>query len=433
MKKAETQNNKLPRGWRKVKLGEITIPGGSVSGPFGSDIKSIYFRPAGVPIIRGNNLTMNIDKGRYIDDNYIFLDPKRFKELKKAEALPEDIIITARGTIGQTGIIPKNSKYPRYIISANQLRFRIDKQKADPLFVYYQLSSKYITQQMQNYSVNVGVPNFNLNAARNLELLIPEDINEQKRIADILSAFDDKIEVNNKIIKTLEEMAQEIFKEWFVRFRFPGWQKVKFIDSELGKIPEGWQVKFLSEFFDFLEGPGIRNWQYTTSGCRFINIRLIQNNDIDIKSANFISTEEANGKYKHFHLQERDMIVSTSGTLGRSAIVRKEHLPLLLNTSVIRFRPKDKKNYGFMYQFLNSIYFQNKILSMASGSAQPNFGPVHLKQIKLVVPNKDILNLFSTLIDPVYEKIIILKSENQKLATFRDLLLPKLMSGEVRV
>lgn len=228
-------------------------------------------------------------------------------------------------------------------------------------------------------------------------------------------------------------MAQEVFKEWFVRFRFPGWEKVKFVDSELGKIPEGWEVKFLSEVFDFLEGPGIRNWQYTTSGCRFINIRLIQDNDIDIKSANFISTEEANGKYKHFHLQERDMIVSTSGTLGRSAIVRKEHLPLLLNTSVIRFRPKDKKNYGFMYQFLNSIYFQNKILSMASGSAQPNFGPVHLKQIKLVVPNKDILNLFSTLIDPVYEKIIILKSENQKLAAIRDLLLTKLMRGEIRI
>jgi len=334
------------------------------------------------------------------------------------------IIIGRKGNVGAVYFSDK----PFYPIDTV---YFIDSLKKDGYLKFFYYLLKII--DFKKVDINVGVPGLNRETAHSLEFIIPEDPNEQKRIADILSAFDDKIEVNNKIIKTLETMAQEVFKEWFVRFRFPGWEKVKFVDSELGKIPEGWEVKFLSEVFDFLEGPGIRNWQYTTSGCRFINIRLIQDNDIDIKSANFISTEEANGKYKHFHLQERDMIVSTSGTLGRSAIVRKEHLPLLLNTSVIRFRPKDKKNYGFMYQFLNSIYFQNKILSMASGSAQPNFGPVHLKQIKLVVPNKDILNLFSTLIDPVYEKIIILKSENQKLAAIRDLLLTKLMRGEIRI
>jgi len=267
---------------------------------------------------------------------------------------------------------------------------------------------------------------------RELEIVCPS-ITEQKRIADILSAFDDKIELNNKISRTLEEMAQAIFKEWFVNFRFPGHEKVKMVDSELGKIPAGWVVKMLPEVFDFLEGPGIRNWQYASSGCRFINIRLIQNNDIDIKSANFISEEEANGKYRHFHLQERDMVVSTSGTLGRLAIVRKEHLPLLLNTSVIRFRPRDKQNYGFMYQFLNSAYFQNKVSSMASGSAQPNFGPVHLKQIDVLLPDKKVLGPFGDLVNPIYERIIAIKSENQKLTALRDLLSPKLMSGEIKV
>ncbi|MBI2514937.1 restriction endonuclease subunit S [Candidatus Wolfebacteria bacterium] len=270
-------------------------------------------------------------------------------------------------------------------------------------------------------------------AFENIETEVPESLEIQKRIADILSAFDDKIELNNKISKNLEATAQAIFKEWFVNFRFPGHEKIKMIDSELGEIPEGWGVKMLPEVFDFLEGPGIRNWQYAPEGCRFINIRLIQNNDIDIKSANSISEKEANGKYKHFHLQERDMVVSTSGTLGRLAIVREEHLPLLLNTSVIRFKPKDKQNYGFMYQFLNSAYFQNKVLSMASGSAQPNFGPVHLKQIEVLMPDKSILGTFGSSVNSIYERIIAIKSENQKLAALRDLLLPKLMSGEILV
>jgi type I restriction enzyme S subunit len=417
MDKKNTDNQNLPSGWRKVKLGEIVE-----INPF-------------VKLERGKEYP-------YID----MADVQPFSQISRWSKLK---VFNGSGAKFENGdtifarITPclENGKIA-YISNLNEPGFgsteffvmRGKKGISDSRFVYYLLITHKVRKLAEQSMIGAsGRQRVEREAFEQIEIEIPEDPNEQKRIADILSAFDDKIEVNNKIIKTLETMAQEIFKEWFVRFRFPGWEKVKFVDSELGKIPEGWEVKFLSEVFDFLEGPGIRNWQYTTSGCRFINIRLIQDNDIDIKSANFISTEEANGKYKHFHLQERDMIVSTSGTLGRSAIVRKEHLPLLLNTSVIRFRPKDKKNYGFMYQFLNSIYFQNKILSMASGSAQPNFGPVHLKQIKLVVPNKDILNLFSTLIDPVYEKIIILKSENQKLAAIRDLLLPKLMRGEIRI
>lgn len=419
MKNPENNNKNLPKRWRKVKLGEIVnVSGGgtpSTSNPkyWGGNIA--WLTPAEVVALNGN---------RFIDKTERYITEEGLKN-SSAKVMPvNSLLLTSRATIGEVVI----NKIP---MATNQGFINIEPKNVNLMFLFYWLKNnrKFLNQMAIGSTFN----ELSKSVFKKIDILIPEDPNEQKRIADILSAFDDKIEVNNKIIKTLEEMAQEIFKEWFLRFRFPGWEKVKFVDSELGKIPEGWQVKFLSEFFDFLEGPGIRNWQYTTSGCRFINIRLIQNNDIDIKSANFISTEEANGKYKHFHLQERDMIVSTSGTLGRSAIVRKEHLPLLLNTSVIRFRPKDKKNYGFMYQFLNSIYFQNKILSMASGSAQPNFGPVHLKQIKLVVPNKDILNLFSTLIDPVYEKIIILKSENQKLATMRDLLLPKLMRGEILI
>lgn len=324
--------------------------------------------------------------------------------------------------------------------------FRGKENITDTNFLYYLSRTNRLKQTAINSMVGVsGRQRARIEAIKEYELNLPSFF-EQKRIADILSAFDDKIELNNKINQTLEQMAQEIFKEWFVKFNFPvefevkneklkvkslGYKDAggKMVDSELGKIPEGWEVKMLPEVFDFLEGPGIRNWQYASKGCRFINIRLIKDNDIDIESANCISEEEANGKYKHFHLQERDMVVSTSGTLGRYAIVRKEHLPLLLNTSVIRFRPKDNRNYSYMYQFLKSDYFYRKLLSMASGSAQLNFGPIHLKQIKVLVPSQDLLNKFNKIIDPIYEKIITNMSENQKLAALRNLLLPKLMRG----
>jgi len=409
--------------WRKVKLGEV---GYIITGKTPPTSVKKYFGKK-YPFITPSDI--NSFDVRYNYKTERFLSPDWYNK-SKSLIIPKDSIcfVCIGSTIGKMCLTREES------FTNQQINTVIaKKEKADPLFLFYLLKNNQNNIVKEYGGGGAAKSIINKSTFENIELFIPEDINEQKRMADILSAFDDKIEVNNKIIKTLEEMAQEVFKEWFVRFKFPGWQKAKFVDSELGKIPEGWEIKMLSEVFDFLEGPGIRNWQYTTSGCRFINIRLIQNNDIDIKSANFISTEEANGKYKHFQLQERDMVVSTSGTLGRSAIVRREHLPLLLNTSVIRFRPKDKKNYAFMYQFLNSGYFKNKLLTMASGSAQPNFGPIHLKQIKLLVPSKEILNAFDKLVNPVYEKIITLKSENQKLATLRDLLLPKLMNGEIKL
>jgi type I restriction enzyme S subunit len=296
-------------------------------------------------------------------------------------------------------------------------------------YLYYALLGTNIRPYITG-AVQLKLNQQNLNR---IELPYPLKKEYRSKLVEIFTAYDNKIKLNNKTNQTLEQMAQAIFKEWFIDFRFPGYEKAEFVDSDLGRIPKRWEVKMLPNVFDFLEGPGIRNWQYTTEGCPFINIRLIQNNDIDIKSANCVSEEEANGTYDHFHLMERDMVVSTSGTLGRSAIVRKEHLPLLLNTSVIRFRPKGDIGYSFMYQFLNSRYFQHKVTSMASGSAQPNFGPIHLRQIEVLVPDDFVIRKFKMTVDSMYDQIINNISESQHLASLRDLLLPKLMRGEIKL
>jgi len=152
----------------------------------------------------------------------------------------------------------------------------------------------------------------------------------------------------------------------------------------------------LTELFWFQEGPGIRNWQYVTEkGIKFINIKCINEDILDLQNANMISVEEATGMYKHFLVEEKDVLVSTSGTLGRNAIVRKCNLPLCMNTSVIRFKPKNENLYSFMYCYLNSLEFITKLNSMANGSAQLNFGPTHLKQIEVFVPSNKVLQQFN--------------------------------------
>lgn len=388
--------------------------------------KKSDFVKDGVPFIRADN----IRDGLVVWSDMKYISPAKHHELQKGHLKKNDILITTRGEIGKIARV--GDEFIDSNINAQIVRINT-KNVLDSRYFFYYLWDKSRKGFFQSIQTGTALQQLPIGQLRSVDLELPENITDQKRIAAVLSAFDDKIELNNKISAVLEQMAQAIFKKWFVNFRFPGHEKTEFVESELGRIPKWWKVKMLPEVFDFLEGPGIRNWQYVPKGCPFINIRLIQNNDIDIKSASFISEKEANGKYKHFRLKERDMVVSTSGTLGRSAIIRKEHLPLLLNTSVIGFRPKDGQSYGFMYQFLNAAYFQNKVSSMASGSAQPNFGPVHLKQIEVLMPNQKVLEMFSEAVNPVYEKIITNMSESKKLAALRDLLLPKLMSGEIRV
>ena len=304
---------------------------------------------------------------------------------------------------------------------------------------------------------------------------------KRKAAGAFLKIIDDKIRLNNQ---TLEQIAQAIYKSWFVDYE-PTRAKAAVLaaggsmaDAEsaamtaisgknaaelaahkqehparyqqladlaaafpsalvpaddFGEIPVGWEVKPLPEIIDFMEGPGIRNWQYTDAedGVRFINIRCIQNGDIVLDKANKITKEEAFGKYAHFQLREDDIVVSASGTLGRFAFIRKEHLPLCLNTSVIRFRPiKQKSTIGFIEGFIAG-QLQYELETRASGSAQRNFGPMHLKQISIVTPGYELLSLHQDYISSLYCKRKFTLAENDNLVHIRDLLLPQLLKGDV--
>ncbi len=219
-------------------------------------------------------------------------------------------------------------------------------------------------------------------------------------------------------------MVQAIFKSWFVDFEPFG-----------GVIPERWRDVPLETFISFQEGPGIRNWQYVLeNGTKFINIRCIQDGDLRLDAANMISLEEANGKYRHFLLNEWDVVVSTSGTLGRYAIVRREHLPLCLNTSVIRFVPQNAfEHFSYMFGYLTSYEFYEHLQTKASGSVQANFGPMHLRQIEMLMPTDEILRDYHNTVFPLIESIVENRRSSQQLATLRDFLLPCLMSGELSV
>ena len=403
-----------PSGWVETTLGEVCEIFG------GYAFKGSHFVSKGnVNVIKIKDIQppiVDVENSSSLDISSYNLD-----KIKKFKLINGDFLVAMTGaTIGKIGKFTSDRE-----VYLNQRVAKIDsiKNVSDKNFINQLISQSNFEKFI--YTISSGSSaqqNVSATDIGKFPTLLPP-LPEQRAIAGVLSAFDDKIELLREQNKTLEATAQAIFGEWFG----------KYSPDRPEDLPEGWRVGKIEDFFDFLEGPGIRNWQYTEAGTRFINIRLIQNSDILIKNSNFISDEEAQGKYAHFMLKEKDYVLSTSGTLGRGAIVRKSHLPLMLNTSVIRFRPLDNISYGFTYQYLQSRYFLHEVSSLASGSVQLNFGPVHLRKIEIVIPNKEKLSIFAKSIDPIYEKIRENSQQIQTLSTFRDTLLPRLMRGEVRV
>lgn len=343
-----------------------------------------------------------------------------------AKLVPKNtVLMTSRAPIGYIAIanneLSTNQGFKSLICNEKICHYKY-------FYYWLKLNIKYII----NNSNGSTFKEISGGTFKNLELSLPS-LNEQKAISSVLWTIDEKISVLKRINKNLEELIKHIYINWFEDFEpFKG---NTFHDTKLGKIPNGWNVKPLHKFIKFQEGPGIRNWQYVEEdGINFLNIRCIQNNDLILNTANMISKEEANGKYAHFMLNEWDLVISSSGTLGRYAIVRKEHLPLCLNTSIIRFKPLHSINhYAYIYSYLTSRGFYHYLLTMGSGSVQLNFGPTHLKQIDLIVPPEDVLKRYNETVFPIIEKIVKIKAEINKLTKLRDTLLPKLMSGEIDV
>ncbi|MBK9430966.1 MAG: restriction endonuclease subunit S [Sphingomonadales bacterium] len=194
----------------------------------------------------------------------------------------------------------------------------------------------------------------------------------------------------------MEEAARQLYKEWFVRLRFPGHEHTKITDG----VPEGWERLPFQEIVDFKEGPGLRNFQYRDEGIPFLNIRTLGNGDIDIAKAQFLDPNEVETKYRHFLVEENDRVVSSSGTLGRVATVRKCHLPLCPNTSIIRMRPKSRFGIWLLRAYLTHGDFLDQATARATG-AQLNFGPSHLKQMDILVPELSLIQSMETELAPV--------------------------------
>ena len=271
-------------------------------------------------------------------------------------------------------------------------------------------ATKFLTQPILN-SINIEY----------------RDILEQKRIADILSAYDNLIENNNKRIKLLEQMAENLYKEWFVRFRFPGYENTKFVDD----IPSDWQILRMSDFCYVTDGTHDTPKHVNDDGVPLVTGKCIKNGFIDFNESYNISYQDHESISKRSGLKTGDILFSNIGTVGTTCLVNYDREFSVKN--VIILKPDNIKVSNYLYSWLNSDSIQAIFATQTNGASQQFVGLNFMRRFKILVPNANVLDLYSDRIKPIRTEIVKLHDINENLIKQRDMLLPRLMSGKLEV
>ena len=300
----------------------------------------------------------------------------------------------------------------------------INKDIANPLFVYYSISKKDFA------SLNVGsaVPSLTVPVIEAIDILLPSK-ETQERIVAILKSLDDKIELNRKINANLEAQAQALFKSWFVDFE--PFKDQPFVESELGMIPKGWKVGTVNDVCCFESGFAFKSTTYKQEGeYRLITIKNVQDGYLDVNGS--VCLDELPAKMPQYCLLRiGDILLSLTGNVGRCCFVDEERL--LLNQRVAKLKPRIKNNWGYIYTMFRNPSFKDRVVSIARGTAQANLSPIETSNMIIIIPTDKVLEDFSAIVDESYRLMVDNMIESRRLASLRDTLLPRLMSGELKV
>lgn len=369
-------------------------------GPFGSNIKVECFVDNGIPVLNGSNLDGIILK----DGSFRYITEEKAESLKRANAHRGDIVITHRGTLGQIVYIPRNSKYDRYVISQSQFRIRCNEKVLPEYLVYYFHTPIGQAKLLSNAS-QVGVPALARPSTtfQQIEVELPS-LSIQKRIIDILRSLDDKIELNNKISENLERQAQAIFRSWFLDY-LP-FNSIK---------PTHWKFCTLGE-----------TTKMSAGGDKPKGISNIKSTEYPYPIySNGLDNEGLYGYTNEAKIFAESVTVSARGTIG---FVCLRHIPYVPIVRLVTLIPNENLiSAKYLYLYLKQLRISG------TGTTQQQLTVPDFRKTEILIPDKITMDKFTNLISPMFNQIWANGEENIKLASLRDSLLPKLMSGEIEL
>ena len=425
--------------WREYRLADVCIPkNGIQTGPFGSQLHKKDYVDVGTPIITVEHLCNN-----WITTQNLPMVSNSDKErLSKYSLKNGDIVFSRVGSVDRRALI--RTEQEGWLFSGRCLRVRLDQTKANPAFISFQFGLDTFKEYMRSIAVGATMPSLNTQLLSDVKILLPP-LPEQKSIASILSSLDDKIELNRRMNETLEAMARAIFKDWFVDFGptrakqegraaylpehlwslFP-----EAIDLETG-LPMGWEILTLGEMGKIITGktPSTKFPEYFGGDIPFITPSDMEGTKGIHKTSRYL-TRKGLSVVKSSLITAGSIAVSCIGSdMGKVVYVVKESVTNQQINSVIL-----NEGYSNEYLYYDLIGRQAELQNLSrGGSAVPILNKTHFSQVKSVIPSPPLLHQFDVIAKSITEKNFANEMESRTLAEMRDRLLPKLMSGEIRV
>ena len=424
--------------WKWEPLGEVCCRGGGdiQTGPFGSQLHRSDYVAVGVPSI----MPQNISQDRVDVGGIARITPSDAERLSRYLVQPGDIVYSRRGDVERRALITERES--GWLCGTGCLRVRLGEGIVDPAYASYFLSHPASREWVVRHAVGATMPNLNSSILGALPFLLPPTT-QQRAIAGVLGALDDKIEQNRRTGRTLEHLARAIFRAWFVDFEpvkakaacatsFPSMPQpvfdalpTRFVDSDIGPVPEGWELKPIATIATFLNGLALQKYPPRGDGEDLRVVKIAQLRKGSAEGAAWANSDVA----EQYVIGDHDLLFSWSGTLeaefwfgGKGAL--NQHLFKVTSSHFPSW-------FCFLWIRQHLPWFRAIAASKATTMGHIKRG--HLQETPVVVPPNEVLHEANDVIGPIYDLFGQLMIESRTLAAMRDLLLPKLLSGEVRV
>lgn len=372
---------------------------------------------SGVPFVT----IANINKSNQFDFSDTMFVPKDYYDRldSKRKAQVGDILYSVVGSFG----IPVLIKEERPFVFQRHIAILRPNERINSAFLYYTMLSRDFYAKADAAAIGAAQRTVSLTSLRGMEIELPP-LKVQETIASKLSVYDNLIENNQKQIKLLEEAARRLYKEWFVNFRFPGYEDTPIVDG----VPEGWEKAPIDSRISLLSGYAFKSAQFDSSGeYKIVTIKNVKDGEFDGINTNRIVSIP--GKMpKHCVLTDGDILLSLTGNVGRTCIVNGNNY--LLNQRVAKLQSDIP---AFTYCLFRSSDMFDAMNNLANGTAQQNLSPIRTGKISILFPADNLLEKFERIVGSMISKMLSLIKQCDLLIQARDRLLPKLMSGEIEV
>ena len=380
----------------------------------------------GVPFYRGREITEKF-KGQLDVSTELFITEERFREIERKFGAPKpgDLLLTSVGTLGSVYVVKSGERF--YFKDGNLTWFRHFK-GLESRFLYYWLIAPQGKEQLQRCTIGVAQAALTIVLLKGMEMKVPP-LPVQNRIAGILSAYDELIENSQRRIRILEAMARALYREWFVHFRFPGHEKLPRVSSPLGDIPQGWEVKPFTEIADVLSGgtPKTDVAEYWNGEIPFFTPRDVPD-CFYVRDTDKHVTERGLSKCASEHYQPDTVFITARGTVGKVAL---PSVPMAMNQSCYALRGKPGIPQRFL--FLMTLQQVDYLKTNTGGATFDTIVVDTFRRMDVVKPEIEIIARFSKHTDAIFEQVKTLQYQIQNLRRTRDLLLPRLLSGQVEL